>query len=116
MRVQFKIEGGLAYFPGLSKPRVIDTAELPAAEADRLRRLVDAADLFQQPAAARALPKGAADYRQYTITVEDGRRRRTIQLADPITNPDLEALVEYLRTHTAPGDKPASGDESTESQ
>jgi hypothetical protein len=115
MRIEFQIEGGLAYFPGLSKPRVLDTADLPAAEADRLRRLVDAADLFQQPTAARALPKGAADYRQYTITVEEGGRRRTIHLTDPITNPDLEALVEYLRTHTVRGDEPPSSDESTAS-
>src|SRR6266508_692847 len=111
MRVEFKIEGGLAYFPGLSKPRVIDSADLPAAEADRLHRLVDAAGIFEQPAGGRALPKGAADYRQYTITVEDGRRRRTIRLADPIANPDLEALVEYLRARTAPGDEPASKEE-----
>jgi len=112
MRVQFKIEGGLAHFPGLSKPRVIDSSDLPTTEADRLRKLVDAAGIFEQPADSRALPKGAADYRQYTITVEDGRRQRTIRLADPIANPDLEALVNYLRAHTAPGDKPASGDES----
>src|SRR5215216_727723 len=111
MRVLFKVEGGLAYFPGLSKPRMIDSADLPAAEADRLRRLVDAAGLFQQSARARALPKGAADYRQYTITVEDGRRRRTVRLADPIGNPDLAALVEYLRASTAPGDEPAPKDE-----
>jgi hypothetical protein len=116
MRVQLKIEGGLAYFPGLNKPRVIDSADLSAAEAKRLHQLVDAAGIFEQPASNRTLPKGAADYRQYTITVEDGRRQRTIRLADPIGNPDLEALVEYLRTHTAPGDKPASADESTGSR
>jgi hypothetical protein len=111
MRVEFKIEGGLAYFPGLSKPRVIDSADLPAAEADRLRRLVDAAGLLQRPAGARALPKGAADHRSYTITVEDGGRRRTLRLADPIDNPDLEALVEYLQAQTRPGDEPASKDQ-----
>jgi hypothetical protein len=107
MRVEFKIEGGLASFPGLSKPRVIDSADLSTAEAERLRRLVDAAGIFELPASGRALPKGAADYRQYTITVEDGRRR-TVRLADPIDNPDLEALVEYLQAKTRPGDEPTS--------
>jgi hypothetical protein len=113
MRVELKIEGGLAYFPGLNKPRVIDSADLSAAETNRLRQLVDAAGIFEQPTGDRALPKGAADYRQYIITVEDGRRRRTVRLADPIANTELEALVEYLRTHTAPGDAAASSDEST---
>jgi len=102
MRVQFKIDGGLAYFPGLSKPRVIDSADMPAAEADRLRQLIADASFFQQPAAARALPKGAADHQQYTITIEDGRRRRTVRLSDPIGDPKLHALVEYLRDQTAP--------------
>ena len=116
MRIQLKIEGGVAYFPGLNKPRVIDSADLPAAEAKHLRQLVDAAGIFEQSAGSPTLPKGAADYRQYTITVEDGRRQRTIRLADPIANPDIEALVEYLRSHAAPGNKPAAGDESTRSR
>lgn len=104
MRIQFQREGGLAYFPGLSQPRVVDSADLPAAEADRLRQLVAEANFFQQPAAPRTLPKGAADYQQYTITVEDGRRRRTVRLADPIADPKLQALVEYLRQQTSPAD------------
>jgi hypothetical protein len=33
MRVQFKTEGGLAYFSGLSAPVVIDSSVLPTAEA-----------------------------------------------------------------------------------
>jgi hypothetical protein len=112
MRVQFKIEGGLAAFPGLSKPRQLDSADLPAAEATRLSQLIDAAHFFGLPAESRSLPKGAADYQQYTITVEDGRRHRTVRLADPIDDPDLQALVDYLREQTAPGaqkkpDRPA---------
>lgn len=107
MRIQFQREGGLAYFPGLSQPRVIDSADLPAAEVDRLRKLLAEAQFFQQPAAPRTLPKGAADYQQYTITVEDGRRRRTVRLADPIADPKLQALVEYLSDQTTPAkDKP----------
>ena len=110
MRIQFKVEGGVAYFPGLSKPRVIDSDDLPPAEAEQLRRLVDAVDFSQQPAAARTLPKGAADMRQYTITIEEGRRRRTIHLTDPIRDNDLAALVDYLREQTAPGKQSPSDD------
>ena len=110
MRVQFKVEGGVAYFPGLSKPRVIDSDDLPAAKAERLQQLIDAVDFSQQPAAARTLPKGAADYKQYTITVEEGRRRRTIRLTDPIRDKDLAALVDYLREQTAPSSNAPSDD------
>lgn len=101
MRIQFKVEGGVAYFPGLAKPRTIDSDDLPPAEAKRLQRLVDAVDFSQQPLAARTLPKGA-DMQQYTITVEEGRRRRTIHLSDPIRDADQAALVDYLREQTAP--------------
>src|SRR5581483_5697555 len=62
MRVQFKIEGGLAAFPGLSKPRQLNSADLPAADANRLSQLIDAAHFFDLPAESRSLPKGAADY------------------------------------------------------
>jgi hypothetical protein len=102
MHVQFKTEGGIAYFPGLSKPATIDSADLPGAEAERLRQLVEAAHFFALPAASRTLPKGAADYHQYTITIEDGQRHHTVRLADPIESPELQALVEFLREKTRP--------------
>jgi len=42
MRIQFKMEGGIAYFPGLSKPITIDSDQLPTQESDELKRLVNA--------------------------------------------------------------------------
>jgi hypothetical protein len=36
MRVQLKIEGGIAYFPGLSRPRVIESDKLSKEEAAEL--------------------------------------------------------------------------------
>jgi emfourin len=102
MHVQFKTEGGVAYFPGLSKPVTLDSADLPQAEADALQHLVEAAHFFDLPAEARALRRGAADYHQYTITIEDGQRHHTIRLADPIDSPELQALVAFLREKTRP--------------
>ncbi len=49
MRIQLKIEGGLAYFPGLSKPITIDGNALPPQEADKLKQLLDAAHFFDLP-------------------------------------------------------------------
>jgi hypothetical protein len=58
MRVQFAMEGGIAYFPGLSQPMVIDSAVLPPQEADELQQLVNATRFFELPASAgsRRLP------------------------------------------------------------
>jgi hypothetical protein len=96
MRVQFKMEGGLAHFPGLSTPVVIDSAALPQEEAQALQRLVEAARLFEQPANAGAPPRGAADYRRYTISVDDGERQHTVQVADPVADQALRELLRFL--------------------
>ncbi|HWQ12108.1 MAG TPA: protealysin inhibitor emfourin [Roseiflexaceae bacterium] len=98
MRVQFRTEGGSAYFPGLSRPVTIDSADLPGEEMDELRRLVAAARFFDQPALVGAPPRGAADYQQHTITIEEGGRRHTVRVTDFATDPDLRALLDYLRT------------------
>lgn len=95
MRVQYKVEGGIAHFPGLSKPFLIDTKNLSATAASKLHHLIDDAHFFDLPSVA-SVPRGAADYRRYTVTVEDGQRRHTVQLTDPVSNPDVQALLDYL--------------------
>jgi hypothetical protein len=97
MRVQLKTEGGSAYFPGLSKPITIDSAEMPAEEAAELDRLVKAARFFDQPALVGAPAPGAADYQQYTITIDDGKQHHTVRMTDFATDPDLQALLNYLQ-------------------
>jgi hypothetical protein len=102
MRVELHIDGGMAYFPGLSKPVVVDSRELSDAQATQLQQLIDSARFFELPAASRALPKGAADMRHYTITVVDGRRRRTVRLNDPVEDPHLQALIAFLQGQRSP--------------
>jgi len=97
MRVELQTEGGMAYFPGLNKPVVVDSDELPKKQAAQLQQLIDSARFFELPAASRAIPKGAADLRRYTITVADGRRRRTVRLSDPIEDTHLQSLIEFLQ-------------------
>jgi len=104
MRVHLKIDGGVAYFPGLSRPITIDSEALPAQEADKLMQLLDAAHFFDLPPVINIPLPGAADYRRYTITVDDDSKHHTVQLTDPIEDPNLQALITYLRTHRhAPG-------------
>jgi hypothetical protein len=96
LRVRFKTEGGIAYFPGLSEPVTIDSDELPEEEAIELKRQVEEAHFFDLPAQAGDPPRGAADYRRYTVTVEAGGRSHTVRLADPVEDPDLQRLVSSL--------------------
>jgi hypothetical protein len=97
VKIQFQMEGGLASFPGLSKPVTIDTQELPEGEAARWAQLVQAAGFFDRPAVVGVPARGAADHRRYTITVEDGERRHTVTLTDPVPDAGLQALLAALR-------------------
>lgn len=96
MHIQFKMDGGMAYIPGLSKPTSIDSNDLSRSEAAELERLVDAAHFFTLPAASRSLPK-AADYRQYTISITANKQQHTVRLSDPIQDANVQALVECLK-------------------
>jgi hypothetical protein len=99
MRVELKISGGLAYFPGLSRPIVIDSETLPYQQANELRRLLDKVHFFDLPPVINAPSRGAADYRQYTITVDDGNKHHVVKATDPVENSDLQALLNYLQAH-----------------
>jgi hypothetical protein len=94
MRVTFEMEGGLVYLAP-SGPLVIDTDDLPAEEANELERLIEAAGFFGLPETSPP-PAGAADYFEYTISVTSPERSHTVHLTDPIEDPDVQALVEYL--------------------
>jgi len=95
MRVQFKTDGGFAYLPGLSKPVTIDTDGLTPEEAGKLERLVEAAGFFELPATSDP-PRGGADLRTYTISVTSSGRGHTVRIVEPVENPQLQALVDYL--------------------
>ena len=97
MRVELQTEGGVAYFPGLAKPVLVDSDNLPKAQAAQLQQLLTTTRFFELPAASRAIPKGAADMRHYTITVEDGRRHRTVRLNDPVEDPQVQALIDFVQ-------------------
>ena len=95
MRVRFKMDGGFVYLPARSEPTTIDTDVLPADEAKELQRLIEAAGFFELPESSPP-PRGAADYLRYTISVTTPEHSHTVHLIDPIEDPDIQALVEYL--------------------
>jgi len=95
MRVRFKISGGLVYLPERSEPVTVDTDDLPHEEARELERLVDAAGFFELPETSQP-PRGVPDGFRYTISVTRHGQSHTVNVTDPIEDPDVQALVEYL--------------------
>jgi hypothetical protein len=99
MRVRFKMDGGFVYLPARSEPTTIDTDDLPGEEAKELERLIKAAGFFELPETSSP-PRGAADYLRYTVSVMTPERSHTVHLIDPIEDPHVQALVEYLEATT----------------
>jgi hypothetical protein len=95
LRVQLKVEGGLAHFPGLSRPLTVEEDALMPEDATELRRLVEEARFFdlEPPSPARRV----MDAQRTTITVEEGERRRTLEVMDPIEDPVLRALLRHIK-------------------
>ena len=94
MRIQFKTEGGFAYFPGLSQPTTINSDDLPPAEARHLQELVQAVEVKDSK---KITIQGAADYQRYTIQIETEEETYTVRATDPVADPSLQALIAYLR-------------------
>jgi hypothetical protein len=98
MHIEFKTEGGVAHFPGLARPTVIESAQLSESDAHELERLVEAAQFFARSPEETVAPRGAADYQSYVITIDTGRQRHTVRVSDLSADPDLKALVAFLRS------------------
>src|SRR5215471_1440517 len=97
MRVELKTDGGFAYMPGLNKPLTLDDKTLSKSQADALRRLIDSARFYEMPAVVGKPSPGAADYRRYTLTIVDGKQQHTVEAVDPVSDPGLKALMDYVR-------------------
>jgi hypothetical protein len=97
MRVQFQVSGGIGFLPGLAAPRAIEVDTLPEDDRRRVHQALDEARFFSLPARVPA-PRGAADYQTYQITVEDGARRHTVVVSDPVAPAPLQRLVTLLRS------------------
>ena len=110
MLIEFSIEGGLVYAPGLIKPMTIDTATLSTVEAEEIEALL--AEVQAQPAsgsakAALKAPRGA-DMRQYVVVYKEGRRKKVLRIPEPVSDPQAAKLIRILKEKAQqPGSKPA---------
>src|SRR5215472_2314559 len=97
MQIKFTQEGGVGYFPGLSKPVTIEVDSLEQGEAEELKRLVESAHFFQLPANLGTPPPGAADYQHYTITIEEGARSHSVRVSFPVNDEAIRNLVSAVQ-------------------
>lgn len=82
-------------FGGLRRELRVETEALPSAEREPLEVLVGEADFFALPGKFPR-PRKGADYFLYSVTVEDGGRRHTIEVAQPQVPENLRPLIREL--------------------
>ena len=89
MRIQFERTGGVA---GMKLAATIDSDSLPAAEAQQLTELADAANLLN---AADDTGGGGADRFQYKLVVESEGRTKTIRISDASASESMTDLLDW---------------------
>jgi emfourin len=103
LRIALQVDGGLASFPGLRRPVTVDSGSLSPGQAAQLCELIDRSDFFGVSPPHRS---DAPDARTYTVEIEDGPRRRTLRLTEPIADPALRELVSSIRSCVPRDGKP----------
>jgi hypothetical protein len=95
MKLKVSMEStGLGYFPGLAKPTTVDVDALPEKQSEQIKRLVEEASFFDQPRQVEDPTRGLYDAQQVTLTIEEGKRRHTVQMPNPVGDPALQALLD----------------------
>lgn len=79
-------------FGGMRREVRIETLSLPRGEREPLEGLVRAAGFFSLPEKFPKPGKGA-DFFTYSITVEDGERRHTVEVSQPSLPDGLRPLI-----------------------
>ncbi|KRP60404.1 protealysin inhibitor emfourin [Pseudomonas trivialis] len=98
MRISIKENGGLAFFPGLAKPRSVELATLPEPDQQELRQLIQAADFFKLPQ-SKVPESGKPGQVHYTLTVTEEDREHTVCVLAPVKSQALDGLVQCVRRH-----------------
>jgi len=98
MRISFCETGGVAVFPGLSKPRTLEVDALPPPDQQELRGLVEASRFFALPQSEQP-PRSPRGVQHYTLTVSEGEREHTVCLLAPVEAGPLQGLVQCVRRH-----------------
>ena len=96
MKVSFRQSGG---FAGLIRGCELETAAMPAEEADRLSSLVQRCLEVDVPAEHEG---EARDEMFYEIVIEGGGRPRRLAFTDRSVPPSTKPLLDYLSDRSTP--------------
>lgn len=96
-RVSYRVEGGLAYFPGLAAERTFETEALPRSQCDALLDLFDTVTAHRPEPPAPEPRRGVADQQSYVIEVRGGSGVRRLVVSEFDRDPAARELVARVR-------------------
>lgn len=94
MKITVHKSGG---FAGMSQYSELNTDDLPYHFKKTIRELVG--ESKGTPGTLKLVPKGAADYYSYKITLDDGSNQKVIECNDNDIQDNLKSLVTYVEKH-----------------
>lgn len=97
VRVSYRREGGIAYFPGLAVERSFETESLPRAQQDALLDLFETVRAHRLEPTAPAARRGTADQQSYVIEVQESSGVRRLVVSEFDQDPAAQELVARLR-------------------
>src|SRR5882724_4052394 len=92
MRVRFERSGG---FAGITLGGEFDSANLPPEQTSELNRLIEGSRFFELPAVIRTTQAGA-DRFQFTVSVDTGTQKHSIELDEKSAPENLRPLLKWL--------------------
>ena len=92
MRIRYERSGG---FANIGMKYEADSDKLPDDKSKQMKRLIEEARIFDQPAEPSA-SANAPDQFEYALTVEDGGRAHTVRTTDTAASPELVRLIDWL--------------------
>lgn len=98
-RITFERSGG---FAGVTLSSELNPDDLPDAEAEQARKLIDAANLFEQPKQIKSR-SAMPDRFEYKLTIRDKGKQRTIVVGDESTPANLKPLIDLLMERARKG-------------
>jgi hypothetical protein len=89
--ISIALEGGLAFFPGLSNPRQINLATYSEVERNNIQSIINSV----VPVAKNSVGRG--DQRFYRIVINAGTSNQTLLIPEQDATEDLKKLWEQAK-------------------
>ena len=95
MKIKIERSGG---FAGITSSNELDSDKLPPSLQSTVKDLLDKKKLSLTKDLGR--PKGGADYLNYTITIQDGKKDKVIECNEFDMDSTVKTLVNFVQKNS----------------